>query len=86
MLVHLIAGGRRAYVVSIPPDVQVPIPGHGDGKIGSAYSDGGSALTIQTVEQLTNVRVDHFAMIDWAGFCVRPTCAGYSSSFAGPAR
>jgi hypothetical protein len=38
------------------PDVQVPIPGHGDGKIGSAYSDGGSALTIQMVEQLTNVR------------------------------
>lgn len=71
-------------MVSIPPDVQVPIPGHGDGKIGSAYSDGGSALTIQTVEQLTNMRVDHFAMIDWAGFRVRPTCAGYSSSFAGP--
>ncbi len=68
MLVHLIAGDRGAYVVSIPPDVRVPIPGHGDAKIGSAYSDGGSALTIQTVEQLTNVRIDHFAMIDWAGF------------------
>jgi LCP family protein required for cell wall assembly len=59
-----------------PPDVQVPIPGHGDGKIGSAYSDGGSVLTIQTVEQLTNVRVDHFAMIDWAGFRVLTDALG----------
>jgi LCP family protein required for cell wall assembly len=76
MLVHLIAGGSRAYVISIPPNVQVPIPGHGDGKIGSAYSDGGSVLTIQTVEQLTNVRVDHFAMIDWAGFRVLTDALG----------
>ena len=76
MLVHLIAGGRRAYVVSIPPDVRVPVPGHGDAKIGSAYSDGGSALTIQTVEQLTGVRVDHFAMIDWAGFRVLTDALG----------
>ena len=68
MLVHLIAGGLGAYVVSIPPDARVPIPGHGKGSIDTAYPDGGSALMIQTVEHLTNVRVDHFAIIDWAGF------------------
>jgi LCP family protein required for cell wall assembly len=68
MLVHLIAGGRGAYVVSIPPNSRVPIPGHGDGSIDLAYPEGGSALMIQTVEHLTDVRVDHFAIIDWAGF------------------
>ena len=41
MLVHLIAGGRGAYVVSIPRDSWVPIPGHGDGKINWAYFFGG---------------------------------------------
>jgi LCP family protein required for cell wall assembly len=76
MLVHLIAGGRGAYVVSIPPGARVPIPGHGDAKIGSAYADGGPALTIRTVEHLTDVRVDHFAMIDWAGFRVLTDALG----------
>jgi len=66
--VHLIAGGRGAYVVSIPRDSWVPIPGHGDGKINWAYAFGGPALAIRTVERLTGVRVDHFAVIDWAGF------------------
>lgn len=68
MLVHLIAGGRGAYVVSIPRDSWVPIPGHGDGKINWAYVFGGPTLAIRTVEQLTNVRINHFAIIDWDGF------------------
>jgi LCP family protein required for cell wall assembly len=69
MLVHLIAGGRGgAYVVSIPRDSWVPIPGHGDGKANWAYSFGGPSLAIRTVEQLTKVRINHFAIIDWDGF------------------
>jgi LCP family protein required for cell wall assembly len=68
MLVHFIAGGHGAYVVSIPRDSWVPIPGHGYGKINWAYYFGGPSLAIQTVEQLTHVRIDHFAIIDWAGF------------------
>lgn len=68
MLVHLIAGGKGAYVVSIPRDSWVPIPGHGDGKVNWAYAFGGPSLTVRTVEQLTGVRIDHVAVIDWAGF------------------
>jgi LCP family protein required for cell wall assembly len=68
MLVHLIAGGRGAYVVSIPRDSWVPIPGHRHGKVSSAYALGGPALTIRTVEHLTNVRIDHFAIISWVNF------------------
>lgn len=68
MLVHLIAGGRGAYVVSIPRDSWVPIPGHGHGKINWAYFFGGPTLAIRTVERLTHVRINHFAIIDWAGF------------------
>jgi len=68
MMVHLLSGGRGAYVVSIPRDSWVPIPGHGMGKVNWAYYFGGQMLAIRTVEQLTDVRIDHVAVIDWDGF------------------
>ena len=68
MLVHLIAGGRGAYVVSIPRDSWVPIPGYGDGKVNWAYYFGGPSLAVRTVEKLTHVRINHVAVVDWAGF------------------
>jgi anionic cell wall polymer biosynthesis LytR-Cps2A-Psr (LCP) family protein len=58
----------RASVVSIPRDAWVSIPAHGQGKISAAYAIGGPTLLVQTVEALTHVRVDHFAIIDFAGF------------------
>jgi LCP family protein required for cell wall assembly len=68
IMVHLLSGGRGAYVVSIPRDSWVPIPGHGMGKMNWAYYFGGQTLAIRTVEQLTDVRIDHVAVIDWDGF------------------
>jgi LCP family protein required for cell wall assembly len=68
MLVHLSAGERGAYTLSIPRDSWVPIPGHGSAKINAAFSWGGPPLLIRTVEQLTGTRVDHFGVIDWHGF------------------
>lgn len=47
-------------LISIPRDSWVEIPGHGEGKINSSYSQGGPALLIQTVEQLTGMKVDHY--------------------------
>ena len=37
-------------------------------KINAAYSWGGIPLTVQTVEHLLDVRIDHVAEIDFAGF------------------
>lgn len=68
MLVRLTGDRRRAYVVSLPRDAWVNIPGRGDDKLNAAYAIGGPGLAIQTVEQLTGVRVDHMAVIDLAGF------------------
>ncbi|MDN3025492.1 LCP family protein [Streptomyces sp. S.PB5] len=68
MLVHLSADKHRTYVMSLPRDSWVPIPGHGSAKVNAAFSWGGPALLVQTVEQLTRVRVDHFGVIDWHGF------------------
>lgn len=68
MLVHLPADRESAYAMSIPRDSWVDIPGHGQAKINAAYSYGGPSLLIQTVEQLTDVRIDHFAVTDFESF------------------
>ena len=43
MVLHLPADGSKATVVSFPRDSWVTIPGHGKGKINSAYPDGYNA-------------------------------------------
>jgi LCP family protein required for cell wall assembly len=68
MLVHLRADRDRAYLVSFPRDFWVPIQGHGNAKLNAAFSFGGPPLLIATVERLTGVRVDHFAILDLEGF------------------
>jgi LCP family protein required for cell wall assembly len=68
MLVHLPADHRHAYVVSLPRDSWVPIPGHGSAKLNAAFSWGGPPLLIDTVQRLTKVTIDHLAVIDWSGF------------------
>jgi LCP family protein required for cell wall assembly len=68
MLVHLTDDRKNAYVISIPRDSWVAIPGHGHNKINAAYSFGGPSLYVQTIERLTDIRVDHLAVIDWSGF------------------
>ncbi|MEU7009887.1 LCP family protein [Streptomyces sp. NPDC046332] len=68
MLVHLPADHSNAYVVSLPRDSWVDIPGHGTAKLNAAFSWGGPPLLIDTVQRLTDVRVDHLAIIDWEGF------------------
>jgi anionic cell wall polymer biosynthesis LytR-Cps2A-Psr (LCP) family protein len=46
----------------------VDVPDHGPDTIRSAYGRGGPQLLVRTIEGLTQVRVDHFAVIDFAGF------------------
>ncbi|MEI4281452.1 LCP family protein, partial [Klenkia terrae] len=45
----------------------VDIPGYGMNKINAAYAFGGPSLLIQTIENLTGVRIDHFAAISFNG-------------------
>lgn len=68
MLVHIDAGGQHASIVSIPRDSWVNVPGHGMMKINAAFSLGGPALMVQTVEDLTHVRIDHYMVVDFQGF------------------
>jgi len=67
MLARFSGDRQHAQVVSIPRDSWVEIPGHGMNKINASYALGGPSLLIQTVEQLTQVRVDHYVAVDFEG-------------------
>jgi LCP family protein required for cell wall assembly len=68
MLLHIPADHKQAYVVSLPRDSWVTVPGHGKAKLNAAFSWGGPPLLIDTVQRLTKVKIDHLAVIDWSGF------------------
>jgi len=68
MLLHINADRDGASLVSIPRDSWVNIPGYGHNKVNAAFSFAGPSLAIETVEQLTGVRIDHLAVVDWEGF------------------
>jgi LCP family protein required for cell wall assembly len=66
-------------MVSIPRDsvVDIPecqledgttIPARDAQMFNSAFSEGGAACTIRTVEALTDIRIDHHVVIDFTGF------------------
>jgi LCP family protein required for cell wall assembly len=55
-------------MVSIPRDSYLPVPGYGSDKINAAFAVGGPQLLVQTVEQATGVRLDHYAEIGFSGF------------------
>ena len=79
ILVHLFGSSQKAELVSFPRDSYVEIPAYTDPKTGkttpahhnklnSAFSLGGPPLLIATIENLTNVRIDHFLQVDFSGF------------------
>ncbi|MGK5737791.1 LCP family protein [Micromonospora sp. URMC 103] len=77
LIVHVPAGLREAYLVSIPRDLLVAIPagngyGGGQDKINAAYEHGGGGrpgaqLLSATLSRLTGIRFDGAALVDFAG-------------------
>ena len=67
MIARFSGDRKHAQLISIPRDSWVDIPGHGKNKINASYAFGGPTLLIQTVEQLTQVRIDHYVAIDFDG-------------------
>ncbi len=80
LLVHISKARDKATIISIPRDSLVTIPAHesslykgrivaaAQGKINAAFAWGGAPLLIQTIEQETNVKIDHYVEIGFAGF------------------
>jgi LCP family protein required for cell wall assembly len=56
-------------LLSIPRDTRVAIQGHkGYEKITHAFFYGGSSLAVQTVEQLLQIPIHYYIVIDWQAF------------------
>ncbi len=79
ILLHISADRKLAYGVSLPRDAMVQRPecerkdGNGTDPGGlsmfnAAYAVGGPACTVKTVEELTDIRINHFVVIDFNGF------------------
>jgi LCP family protein required for cell wall assembly len=62
------AGGGAFRKLSIPRDTYAEIPGHETTKINAAFSFGGAALQIKTIEQFLGIKIDHVAIVDFTGF------------------
>lgn len=79
LLLHVSADRKDAYGVSLPrdaivdrPDCAMPggkmVAGEDDVMFNSAFEVGGPICTVQMVEALTNIRVNHYVTIDFNGF------------------
>ncbi|WP_235036866.1 LCP family protein [Actinomadura sp. K4S16] len=87
VLLHLSPGGGQAVAVSFPRDLLVPIPActRRDGTkapassaamLNEAIGRAGPTCTVNTVEQLTKVHIDHFVQVDFTGFKRIATAVG----------
>ena len=68
IMVHVPSGAGKPALISLPRDSYLPIPGHGKNKINAAYSLGGPKLLVQTIEAVTDVRIDGYVEIGFGGF------------------
>jgi LCP family protein required for cell wall assembly len=78
LLVHISKARDKAVLISIPRDTFALIPEHTSksgklipaaySKINSSFNWGGAPLLIQTVEEMTELKIDHYIEINFAGF------------------
>lgn len=79
MIVHVYEGHEKASVVSIPRDTLIDRPACTDTEgathdaatgvmFNSAYTTGGAACAVKTVEAITGIRMDHYLEVDFSGF------------------
>lgn len=68
IVMRVIPKERKAFLVSIPRDYRVEIPGYGKRKINAAFSLGGPSLAIKTISNYLGVPIHHYAVIDFEGF------------------
>jgi LCP family protein required for cell wall assembly len=69
--IHILAinpAKNRASILGFPRDSYVPIPDHGTNKINTAMFYGGPELAVRTVETLTGIKLDYWALTSFEGF------------------
>ncbi|MEV6282672.1 LCP family protein [Kribbella sp. NPDC051770] len=67
ILLHVPDSGPPA-LISVPRDSWVEVPGKGNEKINAAFGNGNPKLLVQTLENYTGLRIDHYVEIGFGGF------------------
>lgn len=65
LLLSMNPAKHTGYMLSIPRDLYVAIPGFGHGKINEVYKDGGMNLLVQVVENDFNAKIGYWALVDY---------------------
>ncbi len=78
LLIHISKKRDKAAIISIPRDTYALIPEHTTSqgkvipathsKINSAFNWGGAPLLIQTFEEMSGLRIDHYIEVNFVGF------------------
>jgi LCP family protein required for cell wall assembly len=78
LLIHISKKRDKAAIISIPRDSYALIPEHNNSqgkvipaaysKINSAYNWGGAPLLIETLESMSDLRIDHYVEVNFVGF------------------
>ncbi len=65
MLVTINDSKEKIFVTSFLRDLGVDIPGIGLHKLNAACANGGPELTVETIEQNFDLKIDNYAMVDF---------------------
>jgi LCP family protein required for cell wall assembly len=76
MVLHISGDRKSAQLVSIPRDSFVDVPDQGRTKINASFSYGGPEELAQTVESLSDLRIDHAVVIDFQHLADMTTAMG----------
>jgi LCP family protein required for cell wall assembly len=69
ILLRLDPSKGATTVMSLPRDLKVHIPGHGNDKLNAAYAIGGPALAVKTIRTLLKtVPINHVVNVNFGGF------------------
>lgn len=66
LMISMNPNNHTGYLLSIPRDLYVEIPGNGRGKINEAYPDGGMSLLVRTVANVTGMQIPYYVLVDYS--------------------
>ena len=76
MVLHIAGDRKSAQLVSIPRDSFVDVPDQGRTKINASFSYGGPSELAEVVESLSDIHIDHAAVIDFQHLADMTTAMG----------
>ncbi len=66
LLISMDPSNHTGYMLSVPRDLYVNIPGYGHAKINEAYSDGGMSLLQEVVEENFGIKISYDFLVDYS--------------------